>query len=190
MPEWIVGLLKEMGIEGGIIFVLMGVVTIMAEVIRRLLQHASKVYSYRLTERDTLNKALTDTARVLADMLEATRDRNDLTEDQADLIAKQSQAFEVLKVTILGQYDNIRSNNTAVAQSVTAMAEAIRALTSLVNDNRGIAINQVTDVKQAVSAAVSEIKESIRIANQAQITEIRTILGVEVTLVRRRLKSP
>jgi hypothetical protein len=190
MPEWITTLLKDMGVAGGIIFVLMTVVTIMSEVIRRLIQHASKVYGYRLTERDTLNKALTDTAKVLADMLEATKDRNDLTEDQADLIAKQSQAFEILKLTILGQYDNIKNNNTAVAQSVTAMAEAIRALTSLVNDNRHVVTNQVTEVKQAISGATAEIKEAIRVANQAQIVEIRNVLGADVTLVRRRQKSP
>lgn len=190
MPEWITALLKEMGIAGGIIFVLMTVVTIMAEVIRRLIQHANKVYSYRLAERDILNTALTNTAKVLADMLEALKDRNDLTEDQADLIAKQSQAFEVLKVTILGQYDNIKSNNTAVAQSVIAMAEAIRALTSLVNDNRNTVANQVTDMKHAISGGTAEIKEAIRVANQAQIVEIRNVLGAEVTLVRRRLKSP
>jgi len=185
MPEWITHLLKEMGVPGGIIFVLMSVVGIESEIIRRLIAHASKVYGYRLTERDTLNKALTDTAKVLADMLEATKDRNDLTEDQAELIAKQSAAFELLKVTILAQYENIKDNNHVVAQSVSAMAEAIRSLSAMVVDNRNTTAHQVTELKAAVANATAEIREAVRVANQAQIVEIRTILGAEITVVRR-----
>lgn len=190
MPEWISAILKELGLAGAIIFVLMGVVTGMAEIIRRLIAHANKVYGYRLAERDTLNKALTDTAKVLGDMLEATKDRNDLTQDQAELIQKQSQAFEVLKVTILGQYENIKDNNHVVAMAVTAMADAIRVLTSMVSDNRNVAANQLTELKQAISGSAAEIREYIRVANQAQITEIRTALGVDVTVIRRRPKTP
>jgi hypothetical protein len=189
MPEWIGAILKDLGLAGAVIFVLMGVITIMSEVIRRLIAHANKVYGYRLTERDTLNKALTDSAKVLEDMLDATKDRNDITEEQTELIAKQSAAFELLKATILGQYDNIRSNNAVVAQSVTAMAEAIRVLTSMVTDNRNLVANQVTEVKQAIGNSTSEIREYIRVANQAQITEIRNVLGAEVTIVRRRNNS-
>lgn len=189
MPEWIHAILKDLGLAGAIIFVLMGVVAAMAEIIRRLLAHANKVYGYRLAERDTLNKALTDTAKVLGDMLEATKDRNDLTQDQAELIQKQSAAFELLKATILGQYDNIKENNHVVAQAVTAMAEAIRVLTSMVSDNRNIAANHVTEMKQAIAGSTAEMREAIRVANQSQIVEIRNILGL-VTVVGRRGKSP
>ena len=185
IPEWINAELKNLGLAGGVIFVLLGTITIMAEIIRRLVSHIAKVTGYRLTERDTLNKALTDTAKVLGDMLDATKDRNDLTEEQADLIAKQSVAFELLKVTVLAQYENIKDNNHVVAQSVSAMAEAIRVLNAMVIDNRNTTAHQVTELKTAISGATSEIREAVRVANQAQIIEIRTILGAEVTMVRR-----
>jgi len=186
MPAWIEKILENMGVAGAIIFVLLGTIAGLVAYVKSLQGKADKVYGYRLNERDTLNKALTDTAKVLGDMLKATEDRNDLTEEQAELINKQSQAFELLKITILAQYENIDRNNHAVALSVTAMAEAIRVLTSMVNDQRMIVANQVTEVKQAVAQSTADIREFIRVANQSQIVELRNIMGAEVTTVRRR----
>lgn len=186
MPEWIGALLKELGLPGAIIFVLMGVITIESEIIRRLIAHANKVYGFRLAERDTLNKALTDSAKVLADMLEATRDRNDITEELGDLIAKQTAAFELLRVTIANQYENIRQNNADASLAVGSMSESIRALAALVTDGKNAGVLQTSDVKSTVDRIVSDVKEFVRVANMSQIAEIRNIMGVEVTVVKRR----
>jgi hypothetical protein len=189
VPEFIIKLLESMGAAGAIIFVLMTVISGLAEVIRRMYSRSNKVYGYRLAERDTLNKALSDTARVLGDMLKATEERNDLTQEQADLILKQSMAFEMLKVTILSQYENIRDNNQAVSQSVAAMADAIRVLTSMVADHRNLAGNQVSELKHAISACMNEVRKEFNDASRAHIIELRKILGSEVTTIRRR-KTP
>lgn len=188
-PEWILKLLEGAGIYGAIIFVLLTALIGAIAYIKSLHTKADKIYGYRLTERDTLNKALTDTAKVLADMLEATKDRNDLTEDQADLIAKQAMAFELLKVTVLGQYDNIRDYNTAAANAVSAMAQAIRTLTEIVQENRHVYANYIGDLKTLIAMTGNEVKEAIRLASKAQVDDVRGLLGAELTIVQRRRSS-
>jgi hypothetical protein len=187
MPSWIEKILEGMGISGAIIFVLLTTMSGLIAYVRSLQVKADKVYGYRLQERDTLNKALTDAAKVLADMLEATEDRNDLTEEQAKLIEKQSQAFELLKVTVLAQYDNIRDHNNVAAQAVSALAEAVRTLTMMMTENRQIAAGLAGDVSRDIVTLSGEIRAAIASASQAQIVEMRSLLG-STTIVQRRRK--
>jgi phosphatidylserine/phosphatidylglycerophosphate/cardiolipin synthase-like enzyme len=182
MHEYLIKLLEGMGVPGGIIFVLMSTVTVLATVIRRMQTRADKIYGYRLAERDTLNKAMTDTAKVLGDMLRATEERNDLTEEQADLISKQSAAFELLKVTLIAHHETSKDHYHTVAQAISAMAEAIRVLTAMVQDNRHFMASNLT-------AATKEIIDAVRAASQAQIIDVRNQLGAG-TIVMRRRKSP
>lgn len=184
-PEWIVRILESKGLEGAIIFVLLMTIGGLVAYVRSMQKRADKIYGYRLAERDTLNKAMTDSAGVLADLLRAQEDRNDLTEEQADLIAKMSVAFELLKVTILAQYDNIREHNHAAAQAVTSMADAIRALTGIVQENRTIAANHVQDVRGLLQAGLADVSRAIRESSQSQLVEMRSLLG-GVTIVHRK----
>lgn len=177
--------LKGLGLPGAIIIVLMAVAITLGGVIFAMWKHSNKVYGYRLQERDTLNKALTDSSKVLADMQQATEERNDLTQDQADLLNKQSAAFEVLKVTILAQYDTIKSNDLVVAQTVTAMAEAIRVLTSIVTSQGQTLANHVQELKNAITAACGESKAHSTTSANAVIAELRRLLA-DTTIVRRR----
>lgn len=185
VPEWIVRLLQEMGVPGGIIFVLLTALVAAIVYIKSMQAKADKVYGYRLQERDTLNKALGDTAKVLADMLKVTEERNDLTEEQARLIEKQAQAFELLKVTVAAQYDNIRDHGTGTAQAVSSMADAIRVLTGMVVENRTIAQAHVNTVGAAIGEMSNSLKGAIQAMSQANITEMRNLLG-HVTVIRRR----
>lgn len=187
LPEWILKILEGMGVHGAIIFVLLTTIGGLVAYIRSMQKRADKIYGYRLAERDTLNKAMTDSAGVLADLLKAQEDRNDLTEEQAELISKMSTAFELLKVTILAQYDNIREHNHAAAQAVTSMADAIRALTAIVVENRTIAANHVQDVKSMLQVALFDISKSIRESSQTQIVEMRSLLGTVTTVHRKRI---
>lgn len=190
MPDWIVKILQEMGVPGAIIFVLLLAITGLVAYIKSLQAKADKVYGYRLAERDTLNKTLSDTANVLRDMLEVTEDRNELTEEQARLIEKQSAAFELLKVTILAQYENIKDHNSASSQAVTAMAEAIRALTSIVVENRVIAQGHVQNVQRSLDELKAETVKAIRDSANAQIKEMRSLLGNVTRVEHRRKKTP
>lgn len=185
LPAWIEKILEGMGFNGVVIFVLFTALVAAIGYIRTMQSKADKVYGYRLAERDTLNKALTDTAKVLGDMLKVTEDRNELTEEQARLIEKQAAAFELLKVTILAQYDSIRDHGTGTAQAVTSMAESIRVLTSMIVENRNIAQSHVHAVSAAIGEMSNNVKGAIQASSQAQITEMRNLLG-HVTVVRRR----
>lgn len=185
LPHWITVLLENGGLWGAIVFVLLTVVTALVAYIRSMQVKADKIYGYRLAERDTLNKTLTDTSKVLADMLKVTEDRNDLTEEQAKLIANQAQAFELLKVTILAQYDTIKDHGQASAQAVASMAEAVRVLTSMVVENRMIAQGHVTAVNAAIGELSLGMRNAIQASSQAQITEMRNLLGL-VTVVARK----
>jgi hypothetical protein len=189
LPGWIEKILEGMGISGAIIFVLLATVAGLVAYVRSLQAKADKVYGYRLQERDTLNKALSDAASAIAGMLEATEDRNDLTEEQARLIEKQSQAFELLKVTILAQYDNIRDHNNASTQAVTSLAEAVRTLNTMLTENRQIANGYVVDLNKQLVVLSGELSKAIAAASHAQIVELRSLLG-NVTIVQRRRKSP
>jgi hypothetical protein len=190
IPEWIVKILQGEGLAGAIIFVLLMAIAGLVAYIKTLHTKADKVYGYRLAERDTLNKTLSDTASVLRDMLEVTEDRNDLTEEQARLIEKQSQAFELLKATILAQYDNIRDHNSASSQAITAMSDSIRTLSSIVVENRVIATGHVQNVQQTIDSLKNETVKAIRDSADSQIKEMRSLLGNVTRIEHRRKKTP
>lgn len=190
MPTWVEKTLEGMGVAGAIIFVLLLTVMGLVAYIKTLQTKADKVYGYRLAERDDLNKTLTNTAKVLEDVIEASEERNALTEQQADLIAKQAQAFELLKVTILSQYDNIREHNSASYTAVAAMAEAIRTLSSMLIENRAIAQTHVTSVQGSLNDLKTELVKAVRDASDKQITEMRTLLGNVTRIEHRRKRTP
>lgn len=189
LPAWIERALENMGIPGAIIFVLLLTITALVAYIRSMQAKADKIYGYRLAERDSLIKALTEAAGVLKDMLKAQEERNELIDEQAKLIEKQAQAFELLKVTILAQYDNIREHNAATAASVGAMAEAIRTMTMMLTENRQIAAGHVNDVNRSISEMSTNLRMTMTSASQAHLVELRSLLG-NGTIVQRRRKSP
>jgi hypothetical protein len=188
LPHWIEKLIEGMGVPGGIIFVLLLTVSGLVAYVKSLQTKADKVYGYRLEERDTLNKALTDTAKVLEDVLEQVEERNELTSEQAELIQKQSAAFELLKVTVVAQYDNIKDHNSASAQAITAMAEAIRTLSSLVIENRAIAKEHVTSVNGSLNNLQTALVSEVRALADLQIKEMRIALGNLTRAARKRKK--
>lgn len=185
LPHWAEKILEGMGFPGLVIFLLISALVAAVLYIRQMQAKADRIYGYRLQERDTLNKALSDTAKVLADMLKVTEDRNELTEEQAGLILKQAHAFELLKVSVLAQYETIKDNNTAASLAVSSMAEAIRTLTTIVLENRTIALEHVGSVRRCIDEMSRETQAAIKSSTQAQITELRTLLG-DVTITRRR----
>lgn len=187
LPSWVERSLENMGVAGAIIFVLLMTVAGLVAYIKSMQTKADKVLGFRLAERDTLNKTLTDTAKVLADMLRVIEDRNDLTEEQARLIEKQSQAFEILRVTLAAQYDNMRDNHSAASMTIGAMAEAIRTLTSIVVENRSIAQGHVQNVQHALETLKTEFVAAVREASATQRRDIHELLGKSG---HRRKKTP
>lgn len=190
IPEWIVRILEGMGIAGAIIFVLLVTVLGLIAYVRSLHAKADQIYGFRLQERDNLMKTINDTAQVLNGVTAATEDRNELTAEQAELITKQAQAFEILKVTILSQYDNIHEHSRASVVAVTAMAESIRALTTIVIENRTIAQGHVQSVQLQLNEMKTELIKVTRDTGDSTKAEMRALLGNITRIEHRRRKSP
>lgn len=186
LPEWATKILADMGFAGVVIFVQFFAIGGLVAYIKSMQAKADKVYGYRLAERDTLNKVLSDTAKVIEGIVKANEDRNDLTQDQAELIKEQAHAFELLKATVLAQYDNIKDHNAATALTIASMAEAVRTLTAMILENRTIATAHVLDVKGILSESHASIKKAITDASQAQLVEMRSILGGKTIVERKR----
>jgi hypothetical protein len=186
LPEWVVAVLEKGGLWGAIVFVLLMTVAGLVAYIKSLHAKADKVYGYRLAERDTLNKTLSDSSKVLEGIIRANEDRNDLMEEQANLILKQSHALELLKLSVMSQYDNIKDHNSAASLAVASMADAIRTLSAMVSENRNIAAQHVMDVKKSIDAMSSQVSGAVTAASQSQMIEMRSLLGNVTTIHRKR----
>lgn len=151
------GLLREMGVAGGIISVLMGTIGVLSGVIYAQWRHANKVYGYRLAERDVLNKALTDSANAMQAMLKATEERNDITESLADVIEKQSVSFVSLTERIKNNYDGFTRDFNRFEMVITAMSDSIRQVVAISSDIRNSIPNSIAEIKNFITSSGSDM---------------------------------
>jgi len=145
--------LKGMGVAGAIIIVLMGVITVLSAVIALLWKHSNKVYGYRLAERDVLNAALNDSKTALYAMLAETKERNEITEELADVVSKQASAFDALSERIRMHYERLIDDNSRMNLVVNAISEAMRAMIGVSTDTRNTIVN--------VDRSLGELKAKI-----------------------------
>lgn len=157
--------LRGMGLAGAVIIVLMFAVASLVTAIVYMQRHANKVYGYRLAERDTINKALTDSTNALSSMLGGIKDRNDITEELSEIIAKQAQGFEVLSERVRMQYDWLKEEHIRLNMVVTALSESQRQIVAMLTDVR----NGEVDVKSQVDQFKKTLSESI--------IEVRTLIA-------------
>jgi hypothetical protein len=192
-PEWLVKILQGMGVDGAIIFVLLTLLSGAITTIVILLRHANKVYGYRLAERDKLNEALNNTAKVLAENLKVTEERNELTAEQAELLHKQTVEFVILKTTILAQFETIKDNHHAAMDNykasvevVSKLADALRVIQDMVLNNRAAVSDQFSNLRQQLQDAREALHTGHGVKHDAVITEMRRLIG-DVTIVKRRV---
>jgi hypothetical protein len=177
--EIVLRALSGMGVDGAIISVLLLTITGLLGVIKVQWNNDRKVYGYRLQERDTLRDALNSAAKVLEEHVKAARERNELTEEQADLIEKQVHSFELLKVTVVSHYDNIKEHNSTASQAVTSMSDAIRTLISMVQENRHHYQFTISELKNYYDTAGEDLRVAI-------LNDIRQQLGNDLLIVKRK----
>lgn len=192
LPDWLVKILQGMGVEGAIIFVLLTMLSGAITTIVILLKHSNKVYGYRLEERDKLNEVLSNTARVLGDILKVTEERNQLTSEQADLLREQTVEFVVLKATVLGQFEAIKNNHAhamdtykASVEAVSKMADALRVIHDLVLNNRQSVAEHIQSVRQQLADAREALHQGHATRTESLVAELRRLLG-DVTVIKRR----
>lgn len=152
--------LKGQGLAGAIIIVLMGVITLMGSAIALMWRHSNKVYGYRLAERDTLNNALNESKNAIASMLSATKERNEITDELADVIAKQAAIFEQLSDRIRLHYERLVDDNSRLNMVVTSISEAMRQVVGITSDARNTS-NSLTEMVGRVEKSLSDVKAVI-----------------------------
>lgn len=196
IPEWITRILQGMGVEGAVIWTLSTLLLASLSANAAQWRHSMKVYGYRLSERDTLNKALTEASSVLSEMLKVTEERNEISNEHADLLGKQSHAFEILRITITSQFDTVKTNHTTstdtartVAQTITAMSESIRTLNNMVMESRIVVTDQMNSIKSMIESSRQSILAEIGKANASNIVEMRHLMGESTIIQRRKMTS-
>src|SRR3954471_23995277 len=105
MTEFVASTLKEMGAAGAAISVLLTAIGGLVTAVVFQYKQGNKVYGYRLAERDTLNKALTDNTAAIHAMTRTAEERNKATQELADAIEKMASAFERLNDRLAMQHD-------------------------------------------------------------------------------------
>lgn len=190
LPAWIEKTLESAGILGAIIFVLLFTIAALVAYIKQIQGKADKVYGYRLAERDTLNKALSEAAEVIRTVVETTKERNALTNEQAELLEKQMHAFELLKASIIAQYDGIKDISHATSSAVQAMAEAVRTLTAQISENKYAYTLLISEVRKQIDDSHHETQKEVADHAQRVVNDIRSQLGNELTIIKRRKHTP
>lgn len=136
MSEFVTATLKGMGAAGAAISVLLTACGALAGAVVFQWKQANKVYGFRLAERDTLNKALTDNTKAIEGMTRATEERNQVTQELADAIAKQAAAFERVNDRVGFYHEDNKEKLTDLRKVTEAMAEAVRTNTGMVTEVR------------------------------------------------------
>lgn len=99
-------------------------------------KHSSKVYGYRLAERDTLRDALNGNTKAVENFTRATEERNRVTEELAEAIDKLAQAFERQNDRLVMHHESVREQGKDAVKVIGEMAEALRNNTGIVTDIR------------------------------------------------------
>lgn len=136
MAELVNRALEGMGPAGAAISVLLTFITVLGTAVGIQWRQANKVYGYRLAERDTLNKALTDSTTAINSMIKATDERNRVTDELADAIGSQASAFDRLNDRQQMQHEVLKDEVQRQGMVISAASEATRINTGILTDIR------------------------------------------------------
>jgi uncharacterized protein HemX len=132
MSDFVNSTLKEMGPAGAAISVLLTAIAALVGAVIFQWKQGNKVYGYRLAERDTLNKALTDSSSALNASNNVAKERNEVISELADVIAKQTIGLEHLKT----QFEDTKELVKEQTKVISSLAEANRTMAGIVTDTR------------------------------------------------------
>lgn len=131
--------LKDLGPSGAFISMMATAVAGLSAAVGIQWRQANKVYGYRLAERDTLNKALTDSTGAMIAATRAIQELKEVTERLADAIERQANAFERVNdraemqhanlMGELGRHGNVVSETSRVySQTITEIRGFLQTL--------------------------------------------------------------
>lgn len=136
MGDLVTSTLRDMGPAGAVISVLLTAIGGLVSAVMIQYRQGNKVYGYRLAERDTLNKALTDNTAAINAMTRATEERNRVTEELAAAIGNLASAFERVNDRLEMQHTVMKDEVQRHGLVVSAVADAMRNVAGIVTDVR------------------------------------------------------
>jgi hypothetical protein len=136
MPDFVNKALEGMGPSGAFISVLVTFIMGLATAVAIQWRHSNKVYGYRLAERDTLNKALTDSTAAINSMTKTADDLNEVTEELAAAITAQASASARLGDRQQMQHEVLKDEVQRQGMVISASAEATRVNSGILTDIR------------------------------------------------------
>lgn len=110
-------------------------------------KHASKVYGYRLAERDTLRDALNAATKAQEASTRSADERNRVIGELADAMRELATTFEKLHERLGMQHENNRDHSRDQQRLMDDQIKAIGALADAVRVNTGM----VTDIRNHLS---------------------------------------
>ena len=142
--------LKELGPTGVFISMMATAVAGLSAAVAMQWRHANKVYGYRLAERDTLNKALTDNATANTALAHSIAERNKATTELSAAVNALTLSNKLLHERLLVTMDALVKDNDSMANVVRALSESIRTQSGIITEARNSA--------QQAAGNVAELK--------------------------------
>lgn len=122
--------IKDAGLYGAIISVLLATIMGLLAYIRSLHRTAAKIYAYRLTERDSLRDALHESRAAILSQAESSNERNRLMEELTRTIQTSNAQMDTLNALLKLQFEFLKDDYGRLNQVIGAMADGIRTLSS------------------------------------------------------------
>lgn len=129
MPDWTIVILQSYGLAGVVIAALSAAVYLQYK-------NAFEVNNNRLSERDVLIKALESNTTAIRENAKATDNRNAITQELSDAIAKQATAFDLFLQKAQFQQDGLKENIKDQKAVIEALAESNRINSGILTDVR------------------------------------------------------
>lgn len=126
--ELVASQLRNAGIYGAIISVLLATVSGLVLYIRSLHKTAAKIYGYRLAERDTLKDALNESKNAILAQVEASNERNKLTEELVRVISTSNAQADTLNALLKMQFEFLKDDHARLSVVVGALSDSVRNL--------------------------------------------------------------
>jgi molecular chaperone GrpE (heat shock protein) len=128
--------LSGMGPAGAAIAVLMGTIGALATAVVWLFRANGRLHVERRAESGALIKVIESNNSALNKNSAATEERNKITAELADAIAKLAAAFELVTQRVDFHHEDNKEKLKDLIQSFTSVADAIRGNTAVVSDVR------------------------------------------------------
>ncbi|WP_454629499.1 hypothetical protein [Bradyrhizobium cenepequi] len=151
--DMVASTLSGMGIAGAVIAVLLTSISGCLAAIVYLFSQNNKLHLERRVETNAVVKLIESNNAALSKVADSTDERNKVTQELAEAIKVQAQAFEMVNQRIEFYHEGNIEKLKDLATAFGAHAEAVRANTGMVTEVRNGSLS--------VSHAITEIKAKI-----------------------------